>query len=75
MDELSLHVERKYPSSLPTGFIGGVVGPVAGLLTYEDGRRIDAEIDDLNRATVNVSYLLGKQTHVIRAQLDEYVSL
>ena len=82
MDELSLRVERKYPPMLPSGvrkrrsapmlgFIGGIVGPVAGLLTYDDGRRIETEISDLNQAAANISHLMGRQTHVIRAQLDE----
>ena len=53
------------------GFLGGIVGPVAGLLTYDDGQRIEKEINDLKQAEENVSLLMVQQTHVIRAQLEE----
>lgn len=52
------------------GFIGKIVGPVTGMMNYDDEDRIDAAIHDLNVAQANISHLIGKQTHVVRAQLD-----
>ena len=40
------------------GFIGGIVGTIAGLLTYNDGQRIETEISDLNQAAANISHLI-----------------
>ena len=53
------------------GFIGGIVGPVAGLLTYEDGEAIDNKLQELNEAQANISHLVGLQTHVVKAQLHD----
>ena len=53
------------------GFLGGIIGPVAGSVTYDDGQQIDNEITNLNQVAVNLSHLVGKQTHVIRAQFEE----
>ena len=80
--ELSRQTERKYPSILPQGmrsrratpmlgFLGGIIGPVAGLLTYDDEKKIEEEIMELNQAETNISHLVGQQTHVIRSQLED----
>ena len=53
------------------GFSGGVIGPVAGLITYDDGHQIENEINKLNQVSANLSHLVGKQTHVVRAKLEE----
>ena len=52
-------------------FLGSIIGPVAGLVTYEDEQRIENEINNLNRVAANLSHLVGRQTHVIRAQFEE----
>ena len=53
------------------GFLGCVIGPVSGLLTYDDGQQIDNEINELNEVAANLSHLVVKQTHVVRAQFEE----
>ena len=50
-------------------FLGGIIGPVAGLLTYDDGQLIEAKIQELNEAQANISHLVGQQTHFVRSQL------
>ncbi|XP_043482087.1 uncharacterized protein LOC122511095 [Leptopilina heterotoma] len=62
-----LRVRRNVPL---LGFLGKIAGPIAGVLNYEDGERYDAAIEDLNAANNNLSLLVGKQTHVVRSQLD-----
>ena len=47
------------------GFLGGVIGPVAGRWQIEN------EINKLNQVSANLSHLVGKQTHVVRAQFEE----
>ena len=82
MSELSRQTRNKLPAHLPDslrrcrttpllGFLGSIIGSVAGLVTYEDGKRIENEINDLNRVAANLSHLVGEQTHVIRAQFEE----
>ena len=82
MSELSRQTRNKLPTHLPDslrrrsttplmGFQGSIIGPVSGLVTYEDGQRIENEINDLNRVAANLSHLVGRQTHVIRAQFEE----
>ena len=51
--------------------LGGVISPVAGLLTYDDGQKIENEINKLNQVSANLSHLVGKQIHVVRAQFKE----
>ena len=53
------------------GFLGGIIGPVAGHLTYDDGQQIEDKINNLNQVAANLSHLVGKQTHVVRAQFEE----
>ena len=80
--ELSRQTELKNTFKMPVsmrlrrttpmlGFIGGIVGPVAGLLTYEDGEAIDNKLQELNEAQANISHLVGLQTHVVKAQLHD----
>ena len=62
---------RRWRATPLLGFLGGIIGTIAGLLTYEDGRLIEAKIQELNEAQANISHLVGQQTHVIRSQLEE----
>ena len=70
MNELRRQTRTRLPTHLPDslrkrkknpllGFLGSMIGAVAGLVTYEDRQRIENEINDIN------------QTHVIRAQFEE----
>ena len=52
------------------GFLEGLVGPVVGLLTSDDGKQIENEINELNQAAANLSYLVGRQTHIARARFE-----
>ena len=52
-------------------FLESIIGPVAGLVTYEDGQRIENETNDLRRVAANLSHLVGRQTYVIRTQFEE----
>lgn len=52
------------------GVIGRVMGPIVGVLSYEDGQQIEEHINELNHAEANLSHLIGKHTHVVRVQLD-----
>ena len=67
VEDLAFQSARKLPINLPTGvkarratqilaFSGVIVGPVAGLLTYEDGVMTDSKIDHLNQAQANLSH-------------------
>lgn len=60
-------VRRRVPL---LGVLGRIAGPIVGVLSYEDGEQIQAQIEELNSAEANLSHLIGKQTHVVRAQLD-----
>ncbi|XP_033221452.1 uncharacterized protein LOC117175810 [Belonocnema kinseyi] len=82
MCDLSHNFKKEYPPRLTSGmrvrrtapmlgFIGGIFGPVAGLLNYDDGQRIEAEIDNMSQAASNLTHLMGKQTHILRAQMDK----
>ena len=51
-------------------FRGGIIGPAAGLLTYDDGQLIEAKFQELTEAQANISLLLGQQTHLVRSQLE-----
>ncbi|XP_043469391.1 uncharacterized protein LOC122503050 [Leptopilina heterotoma] len=62
-----LKVRRSVPL---LGFLGKIAGPIAGVLNYDDGERYDAAIEDLNQAQSNLTRYLGKQTHIVRSQLD-----
>ena len=53
------------------GLLGGIIGPVAGLLTYDHGQLIEKKIQELNEAQTNISHLVGQQTHLVRSQLEE----
>ncbi|XP_051176159.1 uncharacterized protein LOC127291222 [Leptopilina boulardi] len=52
------------------GFLGKIAGPIAGVLNYEDGEHYEAVMQELNEAQANLSHLVGKQTHVVRSQLE-----
>ncbi|XP_043481305.1 uncharacterized protein LOC122510598 [Leptopilina heterotoma] len=52
------------------GFIGRIAGPIVGVLSYEDGEHIQDQIRELNVAEANLTHLVGRQTHLVRAQLD-----
>lgn len=80
IDELS-NTKKRMPKKMTSqlrmrrsvpllGFLGKIAGPIAGVLNYDDGERYDAAIEDLNAAQNNLSLLVGKQTHVVRSQLD-----
>ena len=82
MEDLAFQFTRKLPINLPSGvragratpilgFLGGIVGPVAGSLTYEDGVMMDFKIDDLNQAQANLSHLVRTQTHLVLSQLEQ----
>ena len=82
VENLAFQSARKLPINLPSGvratratpmlgFVGGIVGPVAGLLTCEDRVMMDSKIDDLNQAQANLSHLVGTQTHLVRSQLEQ----
>lgn len=43
------------------GFLGKIAGPVAGMLTYDDGERYDGAIQDLNHAEANLSHFVGNK--------------
>ena len=53
------------------GSLGGIIGTVADFLTYTDGQQMEDEIKNLNQVAANLSYLVGKQTHVVRSQFEE----
>ena len=67
---LSKAMRRRRATPL-LGFLGGIIGPVAGLLTYDDGQLIEAKIQELNEAQANISHLVGQQIHLVRSQLEE----
>ena len=64
-------VMRKRRTTPMLGFLEGIIGSVAGLLTYDDRQQIENEISELNQAAANLSHLLGKQTQVVRASFEE----
>ena len=81
VEDLAFQSARKLPINLPSGvrarratpmlgFLGGIVGPVAGLLAYEDGVMMDFKIEDLNQAQANLSHLVGTPSHLVRSQLE-----
>lgn len=51
------------------GTLGGLIGRIAGLMTYSEGETLEAEIAEPNQTQANLSHLVGKQTHIVRAQL------
>ena len=80
--ELNRRTDAQLPAHLPQGlrrrrttpklvFLGGNISSVAGLLTYDDGQQIEDEINNFNQVAANLSHLVGKETHVVRAQFEE----
>ncbi|XP_051176797.1 uncharacterized protein LOC127291639 [Leptopilina boulardi] len=53
------------------GFIGKIAGPVAGILNYEDGKRYEQAIEELNLGQSNISKLMNEQTHLVRSELNK----
>ena len=47
------------------GFLGGIVGRVTGLLTYDDGKKIEENVLELNQAEANIFHLVDQQTHIM----------
>ena len=71
---LPVHMHRKMRKrrTTPTlGFQGGVIGPVAGLLIYDDGQKIENEINELNQGAANLSHIVGRQSHIVKARFEE----
>ena len=62
---------RKWRATPLLGFLGGIIGPVAGLLTYDDGQLIEAKSQEWNKAQTNISHLVGQQDHLVRSQLED----
>lgn len=52
-------------------FLGGLVGLLAELLTYDDGQLMEVKINYLNVAQANIWHLIVQQTHAGRSQLEE----
>ena len=61
---------RRRQATTLLGFLGGIIGPVAGVLTYDNRQMIEAKIEELNEAQINISHLVGQQTHLVRSQLE-----
>lgn len=55
----------------PLDFIGQALKPIIGILTTEDGEIYNEAIDELYELNRNLSHLVGKQTHIIRSDLQK----
>ena len=81
VEELAYHSAKRLSINFPSGmkarratpmlgFLGGIIGPVTGLLTYENGEMMDSKINDVNQAQANLPHLVRTQTHLVRSQLE-----
>ena len=50
------------------GFLGGLMGPIAGCPAYNGGQLIEEKIQEVNEAEANISHLVRQQTHLVRSQ-------
>ena len=72
--QLTAHLHqglRRRRTTPMLGFLRGIICPVAGLFTYNEGQQIEDGINNLNQVAANLSHLVGKQTHVLRAQFQK----
>ncbi|XP_043480073.1 uncharacterized protein LOC122509854 [Leptopilina heterotoma] len=67
--------KRKKRNTPLIGFIGKIAGPTIGILTYDDGERYEQLFTELNEAQKNISHLVGEQTHIVRADLQNLYDL
>ena len=52
--QLTQGLGRRRITPMP-GFLRGIIDPVAGLLTYDDGQQTEDEINNLNQVAANLS--------------------
>ena len=52
------------------GFIGSILGPVIGVMTSDDAEEYDKAINDMYEMQNNISKIIAKQTHVIKAEIN-----
>ena len=52
------------------GFIGSILGPVIGVMTSDDAEEYNEAINDVYEKQNNISKIIGKQTHIIKAEVN-----
>ena len=52
------------------GFIGSILGPVIGVMTSDDTEEYDEAINDIYKKQNNLSKIIGKQTHIMKAEVN-----
>ena len=52
------------------GFIGSILGPVIEVMTSDDVEEYNEVINDIYQKQNNISRIIGKQTHIIKAELN-----
>ena len=52
------------------GFIGSILRPVIGVMTSDDAEEYNEAIDDIYEKQNNISKIIGKQTHIIKAEVN-----
>ena len=52
------------------GFIGSILGPVIGVMTSDDAEEYNEAINDIYEKQNNISKIIRKQTHIIRAEVN-----
>ena len=52
------------------GFIGSILGPVIGVMTSDDAEEYKEAINDIYEKQNNISKIIGKQTHIIKAEVN-----
>ena len=62
---------RKRRETPLLGLLGGIIGPVAWLRTYNDGQLIESKIQEFNETQASISHIVEQQTHLIRSQVEE----
>ena len=52
------------------GFIGPIIGPVIGVMTFDDAEEYDNTINELHDRQNNLSKILRKQTHIVKSEIN-----
>ena len=52
-------------------FIGSILGPVIGVMISDDSEEYNEAISNIYEKQNNISKIIGKETHIIKAEVND----